>query len=303
MSAVSHIIISILLVSCRAIADSSPSDIDQNDAATPITQQEVIKSVGVLDHEAVGLAVPSSPQKLYEDRLSSVFKLDILPCSGTFVSDSGYAVSALHCLPDYPFEIDHVTEDDGVLAAIRALAKEEVSTTKFLPQTFLEDLESDQVEVILLGSGYPGAFPEIHHSPGLRQRYAAKLEDFVIVKFDKRLEGHKCAPIDRNFVAAGQRVWQVGYPNLKTQKALDLEKLPKSERDVVIANMSPKQKTDVFMNKFVSTGNIFRSFHLLNDAAPHTGLEAPLLDSVFIAGRYLASTSAVFVGMSVWRCV
>ena len=160
-------------------------------------------------------------------------------CGTEFLSDDGYAVTALHCLDatlrESLLTYDEVNDPgllmDKVIGNYKGIdgktwpivVRGPVADIEHRTDRILEGIgepagagRMPQVSVVLAGQGYPDfkriVDPALLANPRALRAIRRSMDDFAIVKFSRLPKGASCSRITEKLPRPGDTVWVTGFP-------------------------------------------------------------------------------------------
>lgn len=168
--------------------------------------------------------LPKKNQPLNLDRaVSASYQLDMMmgSCSGSFISNDGYFLTASHCVELCAEDGNIVKQYTGKNPSYEFIEYTQRQPKNLTCEVFsLPELKYSKPKLVYVGKGYSGFNdPEIETIPAdIVSKFKNDSGDYAILKFD--VSGKmNCIPRAKNPVLRpGDKVWAVGYPGRNARK-------------------------------------------------------------------------------------
>lgn len=253
-------------------------------------------------------------------------------CSAVFVSNTGYAVTALHCLDEFgatnpPLIIDKIETSNGEPLILSNSKKTMIGHTyDNINVNKAYFAESEKMKIVLMGNSYlhvdENWNDRLMEYPELLRNIRERNEDFAIVKFDKTPQGFECAPIAKRVSAPSEMIWLAGFPkyvesDLKSPDVLLgeasnmfhsepwadqlkslFEGLRKQMFNLVPIEWQNRLNTMQENDLYISVGKAFPNYKLLRQKFQVPSDSTENRDALYDPNRYFVSTAFSGQGMS-----
>jgi hypothetical protein len=272
--------------------------------------------------EALSLSERVEPYQVFQARivnqsdavanLDKIVKATILVnwrsnCSGVFVSNDGYLLTALHCLQDAEttenialFSSKNTGEGGLIVGTSPStyLKNITIRTQALWPDIANKNIEAS-AQVILMGRGFAYRFPEANSSLVAKNKFREELEDFAILKFDSLPSGVHCVPLSTENSANGEEIWHSGFPqHVQTPYLRFLKNKQKAELERADNEQGTRWVFDAFAPLYISTGHVYNNYNDILTSRPRIAGDAAVIDAISDQKMYLASSAASMGGFS-----